>query len=182
MFFRRFAILIAMWNRTIGSTKAKTGFGSRAKSRESSMSWSSPVAAAPSASSPPAAPARASGARTVRVQVAPDGTLQEQRPDGTTRPLAARVDPARIAATTEADIAAQAAEDDAAAARDAASWVRGVRHRLGLSQAEFARRIAVPVATVRNWEQGKRAPRGPARALLRLIDRAPEAALAALRG
>jgi putative transcriptional regulator len=38
----------------------------------------------------------------------------------------------------------------------------------------------VPVDTVRNWEQGKRAPQGPARALLRIIDRAPETALKAL--
>jgi putative transcriptional regulator len=35
---------------------------------------------------------------------------------------------------------------------------------------------------VRNWEQGKRNPRGPARALLKLIDKAPEAAFAALGG
>ncbi|MGH7041306.1 MAG: helix-turn-helix domain-containing protein [Acetobacteraceae bacterium] len=123
-----------------------------------------------------------SAARITRVRVAPDGTIHQQRPDGTTEPLTPHADPARIAATTEAAIAAQAAEDTAAAARDAAAWARGVRHRLGLSQAEFARRIAVPVATLRNWEQGKRAPRGPARALLRLIDLAPEAALAALRG
>ena len=116
------------------------------------------------------------------MRVAPDGTVHEQRADGTTQPLAPRRNPARIAATTEADIAAQAAEDTAAAARDASAWARGVRQRLGLSQTEFARRIDVPVATLRNWEQGKRAPRGPARALLRLIDRAPEAALAALRG
>ncbi len=40
----------------------------------------------------------------------------------------------------------------------------------------------VPIETVRNWEQGKRSPRGPARALLKLIDTAPEAAFAALGG
>ena len=50
----------------------------------------------------------------------------------------------------------------------------------GLTQAAFAARIGVPLDTVRNWEQGKRAPAGPARALLRVLDRAPEAALAAL--
>jgi putative transcriptional regulator len=38
----------------------------------------------------------------------------------------------------------------------------------------------VPVDTVRNWEQDKRVPQGPARALLRIIDRAPETALQAL--
>jgi putative transcriptional regulator len=46
----------------------------------------------------------------------------------------------------------------------------------------FAARIGVPVETVRNWEQGKRSPRGPARALLKLIEQAPEAAFAALGG
>jgi len=65
---------------------------------------------------------------------------------------------------------------------DPASFVRQVRARCGLTQAAFARRIEVPLETVRNWEQGKRAPRGPARALLKLIDRAPEAAFAALGG
>ena len=44
----------------------------------------------------------------------------------------------------------------------------------------FAARLGLPAATVRNWEQGKRLPRGPARALLRMIDKAPESALAAL--
>jgi transcriptional regulator with XRE-family HTH domain len=61
--------------------------------------------------------------------------------------------------------------------RDAAAYVR---RRVGLSQAAFAKRIGVPVDTVRNWEQGKHSPRGPARALLRIIDHAPELALAAL--
>jgi putative transcriptional regulator len=64
--------------------------------------------------------------------------------------------------------------------RDAAAYARRVRHKVGLSQAAFAKRIGVPVDTARNWEQGKRSPRGPARALLRIIDRAPELALAAL--
>ena len=54
--------------------------------------------------------------------------------------------------------------------------------RFGMSQSEFARRINVSLVTVRNWEQGKRNPRGPARALLKLIDSAPEAAFAALGG
>jgi putative transcriptional regulator len=38
----------------------------------------------------------------------------------------------------------------------------------------------VPIETVRNWEQGKRQPRGPARALLKLIDQAPDVAFATL--
>lgn len=65
---------------------------------------------------------------------------------------------------------------------DPAAFVRQVRSRFGLTQAAFADKIEVPLETVRNWEQGKRTPRGPARALLKLIDRAPEAAFAALGG
>ena len=62
-----------------------------------------------------------------------------------------------------------------------AVYARGVRARTKLTQAEFAARIGVPVETVRNWEQGKRTPRGPARALLKVLDRAPDVAFAVLR-
>lgn len=65
---------------------------------------------------------------------------------------------------------------------DPAAFARQVRARTRLTQAAFAQQIEVPIETVRNWEQGKRAPRGPARALLKVIDRAPEAAFAALGG
>jgi putative transcriptional regulator len=65
---------------------------------------------------------------------------------------------------------------------DPAAFVRQVRARCGLTQAAFAEKIEVPIETVRNWEQGKRHPRGPARALLKLIDNAPDAAFAALGG
>jgi putative transcriptional regulator len=61
-----------------------------------------------------------------------------------------------------------------------ATFVRQVRARCGLTQAAFAEKIEVPIETVRNWEQGKRSPRGPARALLKLIDRAPDVAFATL--
>jgi putative transcriptional regulator len=63
-----------------------------------------------------------------------------------------------------------------------AAYARNVRGRTGLTQAAFAAQIGVPVETVRNWEQGKRSPRGPARALLKVIDGAPAAAFAALGG
>jgi len=63
-----------------------------------------------------------------------------------------------------------------------AAYARNVRGRTGLTQAAFAARIGVPVETVRNWEQGKRHPRGPARALLKLIDQAPDVAFATLGG
>jgi len=63
---------------------------------------------------------------------------------------------------------------------DPAAFVRQVRARFGLTQAAFAEKIEVPLETVRNWEQGKRSPRGPARALLKVIEEAPDAAFAVL--
>ena len=61
-----------------------------------------------------------------------------------------------------------------------AGYARRIRSHSRLTQAEFAARIGVPIETVRNWEQGKRQPRGPARALLRLLDEAPDVAFQVL--
>jgi putative transcriptional regulator len=91
-----------------------------------------------------------------------------------------RIDTARVDATTEEDIAKQEAADEAESMQNAAKFARRVRRRLGLSQAEFSRRINVSLDTIRNWEQGKRCPTGAAKALLKVLDKAPEAALAAL--
>jgi putative transcriptional regulator len=60
--------------------------------------------------------------------------------------------------------------------------VRELRMRAKLTQAEFATKLCVPIETIRNWEQGKRSPRGPARALLAVIAHAPEMVFAALAG
>jgi len=58
--------------------------------------------------------------------------------------------------------------------------VQAVRVTLGASQAEFALMIGVSVATLRNWEQGRRTPDGPALALLRVAARNPKAVIEAL--
>jgi putative transcriptional regulator len=58
--------------------------------------------------------------------------------------------------------------------------VRDLRRRACLTQMEFAAKLGVPVETIRNWEQGKRAPRGPARALLAVIAHAPDTVFQAL--
>ena len=58
--------------------------------------------------------------------------------------------------------------------------VRDLRLRSKLTQAEFASRLGVPLETIRNWEQGKRSPRGPARALLTVIAHEPDMVFAAL--
>jgi putative transcriptional regulator len=94
--------------------------------------------------------------------------------------LPGRIDRARVDSTTEKELALQKAADEAMAMQDAAKFARRVRKRLGFSQSEFAERIDVPLDTIRNWEQGKRSPTGAAKALLKLLDRLPEAALAAL--
>jgi putative transcriptional regulator len=60
----------------------------------------------------------------------------------------------------------------------AAINVKLVRRRLGKSQAAFARMIGVSVATLQNWEQGRRRPDGPAQALLKVAAKNPEAVAA----
>lgn len=49
-----------------------------------------------------------------------------------------------------------------------------IRNRLGLTQDAFAGLLGVSVSTLRNWEQGTREPRGPALALLRIVEKNPE--------
>ena len=48
-----------------------------------------------------------------------------------------------------------------------------LRRFLGLSQKEFARALEISVHTLRNWEQGRRKPEGPAIALLKIAARHP---------
>ena len=91
-----------------------------------------------------------------------------------------RIDTQRVDATTEADITRHMAVDRMGAMIDAGNYARSVRERLGFSQAEFAARIHVSLDTIRNWEQGKRCPTGAAKALLRVLHKAPDAALVAL--
>jgi len=62
------------------------------------------------------------------------------------------------------------------------SDVRAIRGRLGLSRTDFAKRFSLPLGTVRDWEQGRRAPDTASRNLLKIIDREPEAAARALEG
>ena len=58
--------------------------------------------------------------------------------------------------------------------------IRSIRHRLGKSQTEFALMIGISVATLQNWEQGRRKPEGPAQALLKIAAKNPEAVAEAL--
>ena len=61
------------------------------------------------------------------------------------------------------------------------SRILAVRERSGLSQAQFARLLNVSVRTLQNWEQARREPTGPAKALLRIVEKEPAAALRALQ-
>ena len=106
----------------------------------------------------------------LRVRLKADGRLVEILPDGSERDIP--TDPQAIR-TAARNGARDSRHEDA-------SYARNVRGQTGLTQAAFAARIGVPVETVRNWEQGKRSPRGPARALLKVLEQAPEAAFAVL--
>ena len=106
----------------------------------------------------------------LRVRLKADGRIVEILPDGSERAISSEP----LAATAPANM------DDAPQGAPDAVYAKGVRARTKLTQVEFAARIGVPIETVRNWEQGKRSPRGPARALLKLIERAPDMAFAVL--
>lgn len=55
--------------------------------------------------------------------------------------------------------------------------VRALREQFGLSQDKFAQLVGISVGTLRNWEQGRRRPEGPARVLLQVAARHPDALL-----
>lgn len=55
--------------------------------------------------------------------------------------------------------------------------VQSVRKKYGLSQNKFANLLGISVATLRNWEQGRRKPEGSAKVLLKVADKHPEAVL-----
>lgn len=98
----------------------------------------------------------------MRLRLKADGRIVELR-DGHEMPLAPDLPAAPLAAD-----------------RVREPEVRDLRRRAQLTQIEFAARLGVPVDTIRNWEQGKRMPRGPARALLAVIAHAPDTVFAAL--
>lgn len=58
--------------------------------------------------------------------------------------------------------------------------IKAIREKLGVSQSEFALMIGVSVSTLQNWEQGRRQPDGPARALLKVAAENPQAVAEAL--
>ncbi len=111
----------------------------------------------------------------MRVRLKADGRIVEILADGSERAIAG----ASVASATVPSPTAAANARTGGQGPDAV-YAKGIRSRAKLTQAEFADRIGVPIETVRNWEQGKRSPRGPARALLKMIDQAPQVAFAVL--
>jgi putative transcriptional regulator len=118
-------------------------------------------------------------------------SIKKQKPP---RHVAKKHEPdwAALAALTDDEIAAQiAANPDAAPEWD---WplddphvrimvptdVKAIRAKFGMSQDQFAKAFALNLATLRDWEQERRMPHGPARTLLQIIDREPEAVRRAL--
>ena len=100
------------------------------------------------------------------------------------RRMKPRINRAKIAATTEADIRRHMTEDDQGET-DLTEFApvippRVLRKQLHMTQSEFARALRIPLATLRNWEQGRGLPDPAARALLTIVARNPRAALKAL--
>ena len=58
--------------------------------------------------------------------------------------------------------------------------VKAIREKYGLSQTKFAQLLGISASTLRNWEQGRRNPEGPARILLSVAAKHPEAILDSL--
>lgn len=75
---------------------------------------------------------------------------------------------------SEADAKRHPAKGRVAAGPD----VKAIRAKTKLSQAKFAAKLRVPVATVRDWEQHRRSPDAPARTLLGMVDADPKGAMA----
>ena|SRR5438309_1326488 len=98
-----------------------------------------------------------------------------------------RVDIKRVRSATDKDIARWIAEDPDTAPELPRGTklrlihnpplpdVRSIRRKLGLTQAEFAKRFGLSRRTIEQWEQGRAVPDRPARILLAVIDRDPQA-------
>jgi len=90
------------------------------------------------------------------------------------------VDYARLDATTGEQIALHIREDEEEFQKAVGHQIRQIRVSLAMSQNQFADALHISVKTLRNWEQGLRLPTGPARTLLKIIQRQPQLALSVL--
>jgi putative transcriptional regulator len=123
----------------------------------------------------------------VRARRLSDGTVVEELPDGSTRPLPDRTDWARLEAMTE-EIEANALSDpdnppltpEELARMRRVPDPRRIRERLKLTQEQFAEKFEIPLGTLRDWEQRVSLPDRAAQTLLRVIEQDPEAVINAL--
>jgi putative transcriptional regulator len=97
-----------------------------------------------------------------------------------------RIDRAKFESFTDADIERMIDEDPDLAPRTETLppflEARDIREKLGLTQAQFAEKLGLPVATVEGWERDETPADPVLQALLRILDRIPEPALRALEG
>ena len=96
-----------------------------------------------------------------------------------------KVDRAKVEATTENDIVRHMREDGENSDASPGVFIEDlpparIRERMGMTQVEFANILNIPVATLRNWEQGRVRIDPAARALFRILSRDPKHALKAL--
>lgn len=85
-----------------------------------------------------------------------------------------------LASVQQADDIIQGNAKPARVSTFAAPQVKAIRAKTGLTQERFAMVVGVSKRTLENWEQGRRQPTGPARALLKILDADPQQALQAL--
>jgi putative transcriptional regulator len=104
-----------------------------------------------------------------------DGT-ERPFPDVSMRPMTE----AEIEAATAADPDARPMTAEELRTARRVPRVKTLRRALGLTQEEFAGRYQIPLGTLRDWEQGRTEPDGPARAYLKAIAGDPEAVKRAL--
>jgi putative transcriptional regulator len=95
------------------------------------------------------------------------------------------IDRAKVDATSEEDIRRHQIEDgqDPDAPLTGFTWnvpARAARQKLNMTQEQMAALLRIPVATLRNWEQGRVKPDQAAQALLTILYRRPELAKEAL--
>ena len=129
-----------------------------------------------------------SNENTISARWGPDGQLEQILPDGSTRPLEAKVDWERLEAMTDEEAHQNALDDPDNPPRTTAELARMRRVpnpktlRLGmrLTQEQFAKQFKIALGTLRDWEQGVRMPDSTASAYLRVIEKNPEAVMDAL--
>jgi putative transcriptional regulator len=121
---------------------------------------------------------------TTIARMRPDGTVVEVLPDGSERlfpdtPMRPMTEE-EIEAAAWADPDARPLSPGERAKVKRVPRIKTLRRALGLTQEEFAARYAIPLGTLRDWEQGRSEPDQPARAYLLVIAHDPEGVRRAL--